>query len=80
MEKLINQKQPFGEVHNVKAHPESMPYVAPVRNRPGSTSEVTNHGHNHAVSNANKAPQALARASQGKDNAPFAWTGHPVRK
>lgn len=79
MEKLINQKLPFGEIHNVKAHPESMPYVHPTRNRPGPTTEITNHGHNQAVSNANKSPNASAEASKNMNN-PFAWTGHPVRK
>lgn len=73
--KVINEKQPFGVVNQSHMHRETA-YRAPVRNSTGALSEVYNNGISAAISNADKAPNAHARASQHRDN-PFAFTGMP---
>ncbi len=75
---VLNDKQPFGEVHEYRAMggegrpPEHI-------NRPlGSETNIPNNAWNHPASMADKNPgaheQACAHGSQ-----PFFWVGHPKR-
>jgi hypothetical protein len=76
---VLDEKQPFGEVHQHMPHPgQGRP--AEHMNRPlGPETQVPNNGYDHPVSMADKNPgaheQACARRSQ-----PFYWSGIPKRK
>ncbi len=76
---VLNDKQPFGVVHEHKAHPgEGRP--AEHVNRPlGRETQVPNNGVDHPASVANKNPGAHEQACKHVDN-PYYWSGHPKGK
>jgi len=76
--KLVDQKQVFGFTKDFKELRSTINNVSAIKNKLGSTSEIFNHGANHAPSFENKNPQAYAQASKGCDN-PFWPTGHPKK-
>jgi hypothetical protein len=67
---LVNQKQPFGNVHNVNAHPGDA-YPAPTRNPLADGTQVMNNGATMHPSFADKNPNAQVQASRN-GHQPFA--------
>lgn len=76
---LLNEKQPFGQVHEHRCMPAPMNGPEGSRNAPGKTDPVGNNGFNHAPPIKDSPnPSAEAQASAYHDN-PFYWSGRPGR-
>ena len=70
---LMEQKQPFGEVHKMPVHPTDGNPVG-VRNRLADSEQVMNNGLTMHPSSANRNPGAYEQACRNK-NQPFAFVG-----
>lgn len=76
---LLNEKQPFGQVHEHRCMPAPLNGPVGSRNVLGKTDPVGNNGFNHAPPiKGNPNPSAEAQASAYHDN-PFHWVGKPGR-
>lgn len=74
---LVNQKQPFGKVHENTILPSNIPMKSGARNYLGADKVVGNNGFDHAPPiKSNPNPGAGAYAGRFADN-PFHFTGHP---
>ena len=78
MNKVIHQKQPFGEVINSPMHSGSG-QSATTKNQMSATTEIPNHGKTVVETFADKGAGAEREACRNNDNSPFAWTGHPKK-
>jgi hypothetical protein len=76
---LLNEKQPFGQVHEHNCFPGGIEISDNHRNILGKTNPVGNNGFNHAppIKDSPNA-SAEAQASAHNDN-PFYWSGRPGR-
>lgn len=76
---LLNEKQPFGQVHEHRCMPAPLNGPAGERNMPGKERVVGNNGFDHAPP-IKDSPNAGAEAyaSRNNDN-PFAWSGRPAK-
>lgn len=80
MKKLVEEKQPFGEVKQMRTDIGGSPCEMGYSSKPlGDTTVRSNHGHDHAPSFANPNPGAQAQAARNANN-PMAFTGHPVKR
>lgn len=71
---IIQDKQPFGEVHNQMEHKGTLPNMAPHSNNLGRDTYNGNNGRTIVESFADKNPNAYEQACRGRDN-PFGPVG-----
>jgi hypothetical protein len=76
---LVNEKQPFGEVHNHLVHPSTMKDSPILSKTLGSTMAVGINALDHPPTTINIYSQAQDRAGKHKED-PFYWRqGAPKR-
>lgn len=76
---LVNEKQPFGHVHDTITQSSTMADHPMHDKHPGRHMYVGNNGHDHSLPiNVNPYPGAESYASRNLEN-PFSWTGRPER-
>lgn len=71
---LLDLDQPFGVVHEDAMMGPGDNHYGAKNSISSNTTEVPNHHVNHSVSNADR---RSGNPHANRDNAPFAWTGHP---
>ncbi|HWY35549.1 MAG TPA: hypothetical protein VNX68_12960 [Nitrosopumilaceae archaeon] len=75
--RLLNEEQPFGEVHKFDLHKPTFANKAWVRNDLGAINEVGNNARDHAPPDKDYSLGAGERAAAFTDQMLSHWTGRP---